>query len=137
MKKESSCLYCNAIFTYETSSSKGKFCNNKCQANYRFENKTIKKIKENKCRDAGTLKRFLAKTVGYRCIICNLLEWNNKDISLHLDHIDGNADNNTPENIRLLCPNCHSQTETFCGRNKKNSKRSTYNQRYRLQKLSH
>lgn len=136
MKKESSCLYCNAVFTYETSSSKGKFCNNKCQANYRFENVTIKKIKENKCCEPNTLKSFLSKTAGYKCVSCNIAEWNNKPISLHLDHIDGNSDNNIPSNIRLLCPNCHSQTETFCGRNKKNSKRSQYNQRYRLKKLS-
>lgn len=43
--------------------------------------------------------------------------WNNKQLTLQLDHIDGNKNNNRIENLRLLCPNCHSQTETFCGRN--------------------
>ena len=135
MKRESSCLFCNKNFVYETSSSKGKFCNNKCQAEYRFEKITANKINENKCREPITLKNFLTKTIGYKCALCEISKWKGKLLSLHLDHIDGNSDNNLPNNIRLLCPNCHSQTETFCGRNKKNSKRSQYNQRYRLSKL--
>ncbi len=67
--------------------------------------------------------------------MCGIDTWNDQDIVLHLDHIDGNADNNTIENLRLLCPNCHSQTETYGGKNKRNTKRSLYNKRYRLRKL--
>jgi hypothetical protein len=53
-----------------------------------------------------------------KCSICdNAGIWLNKPISLHLDHIDGNPRNNTITNLRILCPNCHSQTETYCGRN--------------------
>lgn len=43
--------------------------------------------------------------------------WLNQPLSLHLDHIDGNPRNNVIANLRLLCPNCHSQTETYCGKN--------------------
>ncbi len=53
----------------------------------------------------------------YECNECSLTEWNNKEIILELDHIDGNNRNNLPTNLRLLCPNCHSQTDTFRGRN--------------------
>lgn len=53
------------------------------------------------------------------CSICLLNSWQGKEISLHLDHIDGNPRNNLLENLRLLCPNCHSQTNTYCGRNNK------------------
>ena len=54
---------------------------------------------------------------GYACNVCSISEWNNKPIVLELDHIDGNNRNNLPTNLRLLCPNCHSQTPTFRGRN--------------------
>lgn len=55
--------------------------------------------------------------IPYECGECSLNEWNGKDISLHLDHIDGNNKNNLLSNLRFLCPNCHSQTETYCGKN--------------------
>ena len=53
-----------------------------------------------------------------RCEICNITEWNSQPISMQLDHIDGNSHNHKLENLRMTCPNCHSQTETYCGKNK-------------------
>ena len=49
----------------------------------------------------------------WKCEECGLEEWNGKWIAIELDHIDGNSNNHTLENLRMLCPNCHSQTETF------------------------
>ena len=53
-----------------------------------------------------------------KCSECGLSEWNNKPLSLQLDHIDGDSSNHVLKNLRLLCPNCHSQTDTYCGKNK-------------------
>ena len=54
----------------------------------------------------------------YKCYLCGLTEWNGKPITLQLDHINGVHLDHRIQNLRLLCPNCHSQTETFAGRNK-------------------
>jgi len=57
--------------------------------------------------------------IEYKCSECNIQTWNNKSLSLHLDHINGMNNDNRLENLRFLCPNCHSQTEIYTGRNKK------------------
>ena len=66
------------------------------------------------------LKKRLIKEriLENKCSCCGITEWNKKQISLHLDHIDGDNHNHKLKNLRLLCPNCHSQTETWCGKNK-------------------
>ena len=53
----------------------------------------------------------------YKCDICGIKEWHGKKIILELDHINGRRNDNRKENLRFLCPNCHSQTKTFRGRN--------------------
>lgn len=64
----------------------------------------------------GNHKSVLIKERGYKCEGCFLSEWLGQEIVLELDHIDGNNKNNIRENLRLLCPNCHSQTPTWRGR---------------------
>lgn len=56
----------------------------------------------------------------YKCegTNCGLSKWHGKPITLELDHINGISDDHRLCNLRLLCPNCHSQTKTFKGRNK-------------------
>lgn len=62
--------------------------------------------------------RLLVEEKGSKCSICgNPPEWQGKFLRLQVDHIDGMCYNNHPDNLRLLCPNCHSQTPTFSSRN--------------------
>lgn len=54
----------------------------------------------------------------YKCDECGITEWNGKPITLQLDHINGDNRDHRIENLRLLCPNCHSQTETYSRKKK-------------------
>lgn len=56
--------------------------------------------------------------IEYVCRDCNNVgTWNNQQLVLQLEHCDGNSTNNTLSNLCFLCPNCHSQTKTYCGKN--------------------
>ena len=68
-------------------------------------------------------KDFLLEEQNGKCLWCELDTWLGKQITLQVDHVDGNTDNNKRINLRLLCPNCHSQTETFCGKNSNSGKK--------------
>jgi HNH endonuclease len=74
-----------------------------------------------KSRTRSTIKRRLLKAgkLQNRCDFCGLSEWRGRPLSIQIDHINGIHDDHRLENLRMLCPNCHSQTETFAGRNVK------------------
>ena len=58
----------------------------------------------------------------YKCVKCGIDSWCGETIVLDLDHINGNNRDNRLTNLRYLCPNCHSQTDTYKGRNKNSGK---------------
>ena len=70
-------------------------------------------------RSRLTIKRNLLKLgiLENRCEECDLSEWRGKPLSIQIDHRNGIRDDHRLENLRMLCPNCHSQTETFAARN--------------------
>lgn len=55
---------------------------------------------------------------AYKCEKCGIDKWNGEEISLQVHHINGNRCDNRIENLQLLCPNCHSQTDSFCVKGK-------------------
>lgn len=80
------------------------------------------------CRHTRTvLRRNIIRNnlLPYKCAICGISKWNNKTLSLELDHINGMNNDNRLENLRFLCPNCHSQTTTYGSRNQQRNE-STY-----------
>lgn len=79
-----------------------------------------KYMKDNKCVKSSKLKEKLIREglKENKCEICGLInEWNGKPLVLQLHHINGNHTDNRLENLQILCPNCHSQTDTYCGSN--------------------
>ena len=60
------------------------------------------------------IRRLVKRGWPYRCAECGLHTWRGKSLHLHLDHLNGTCNDNRYENLRMLCPNCHSQTKTYC-----------------------
>jgi uncharacterized protein YggL (DUF469 family) len=70
----------------------------------------------------GRLRKRIILEQDGKCNHCGIDKWNNKPITLELEHIDGNHSNNNRENLEAICPNCHSQTDTWRGKNKTNKR---------------
>ena len=112
--------------------NRNEYCTNLCQRQY--ENR--KEISEwlsgiNKTRKGGTsipswMRDYLISEANYMCSECSWGEINpfTNKIPLDIDHIDGDAYNNLKNNLRVLCPNCHSLKKTFKNTGKRKSTRN-------------
>jgi 5-methylcytosine-specific restriction endonuclease McrA len=96
---------------------------------YKELGKKLKQIADNKILEADyntltydRLKKRVVLEQNQKCNHCGIDKWNDKPIVLELEHIDGNHSNNERENLEAICPNCHSQTDTWRGRNKTNKR---------------
>ena len=124
-KEVKNCLYCNNLLKNKNN----KYCSNKCQGL-----KTSKTIFE-RIESGDTFlhetqyKKYLIERYGEKCMEC---DWDKVHsitgkVPIQMEHIDGNSTNNSLDNLKLLCPNCHSLTLTYGALNKgygrKNRKR--------------
>lgn len=65
---------------------------------------------------ASRLKPHLIRSRGHQCELCQLEEWLELPISLEIHHVDGDRTHNNPDNLQLLCPNCHATTDNWRNR---------------------
>lgn len=120
------CLNCGKELQYH----QDKFCSRKCYKEFDYKN-YIKNWKDGKedglCGSygiSGHIRRFLMEKNNCRCEICGWGEMNKKTgkVPLQVHHIDGDYRNNKEENLQLLCPNCHSLTDTYMALNRNGRK---------------
>lgn len=92
----------------------------KCAKNITFPIEDIFAGRHPQYKSSSLRKRLIAE--GFKenvCECCGIkAEWNGMPLTLQLDHINGNSFDNSLENLRILCPNCHTQTETHSGKNR-------------------
>lgn len=111
-----------------TETKNKKFCSIECSSQYRtdgaydeFKNSVNKEYKDS--YSPKTFKPHILREQGQTCAVCKRKDtWEGKILVFVLDHIDGNSNNNNRSNLRLVCPNCDSQLDTFKSKNKGNGR---------------
>ena len=128
-KEKKECVNCGEL--YLSTQKDSKYCSKKCEVEYKtnkkYEYYLNNQEEYEKIVDIKFLKRHILKEQNNCCEICeNKNEWNGKPIVFILDHINGDASNNRRENLRLICPNCDSQLDTYKSKNKNSARKERY-----------
>ena len=120
-KDKGNCLQCNKVLT----SSVSKYCSSVCSGlYYSAQKKKAWYDGDIKSINRSTMRKYIAEDKGYKCVCCGISDYNGLPITLQVDHIDGNPGNHVHTNVRLICPNCHSQQDNWGARNKGSGRKS-------------
>jgi endogenous inhibitor of DNA gyrase (YacG/DUF329 family) len=133
------CLFCNKQLILNNSHRQRKFCSIQCQRDLAYNEYVLRWIEGKETGRRGStltskhIRRWLSEQRGEQCWECG---WKEKhpvggNVPIEIDHIDGHFQNNRPENLRLLCPNCHSLTPTYKNRNRgrgRSARKSRYHE---------
>ena len=130
------CTGCGKLIGSGYKYRKRKFCSNQCQLDHRAREAQKAWLtsgtlvgwtggKTGVTPHANYVRNFLLEEQKHRCAVCTAEDiWMGQKLVFVLDHADGNYHNHQRENLRLICPNCDSQTPTFKGRNRGKGRRS-------------
>lgn len=110
------------------------YCSNACQRNHERKQRTAAWLASGHAKPGSNQGHYvrihILEEQGRACALCGLPDrWRGAPLVFVLDHMDGDADNNARNNLRLVCPNCDSQLPTYKSRNKgrgRHSRRTRY-----------
>ena len=116
------CLYCGHTF-HPSRGNKGKYCSKSCSGKQMRKN-VFQKIENGEVDGhcPSTLRDYFIHKNGQKCELCGISEWQGKPLVVILDHIDGNSNDNSLKNLRLICSNCDANLPTYKAKNKGNGR---------------